>query len=665
MSWKSMLVVVGVVLFSAPVFGQELGDLGTVVITASRIAQHDYRVSSNVTVIKKEDIERSSAQNVSELLDEQLGVNVYDSGTAKTATVDIRGFGDTASRNVLILVNDRKVNAVDISAPDLIQIPLGAIERIEIIRGAGSVLYGDNAVGGVVNIITKEGKGNLSAKAGVSMGSYDTSSGDLEISGGHKGLSYYLYSLYSDSDGYRDNSDLEYKDFDSRWGYQFTDRIKVNLATTWHRDDYGMPGGLNETELSELGRRGSANPDDYSNSRDRSQQLTFDITPWPEDVELGHFVTDVSYRDRDTYAYLKDWDFGTKRMIDSYGVTTKYIYDQPILGKDFNLVTGLDFYDIDNDILGSGSNSDDLTITKKEWGIYLFAEGEVLDKTYLNVGSRLQKADYIFNQRGPIASYTTQKAKEPVTMVGGRYEYAPKSNVFFNVQQTFRFLATDEWYSTWTGLNTDLKTQTGMQYELGVKHQLGEAVSLSVTPYLINLKNEIFFDPKAGGGWGDNNNYDKTRRTGVELGQTVDLLKLFPNEVLSKWEFLLDYDLQKAEFVGGDNDGKLIPLTAQNTVGVGMNFGLWDKVGLALRGRYIGKMYAINDTLNETAPMKPYWVMDAKLSYNEKNWEGFISLNNLFDKEYFSCVTKSATSTTKDYFPAAEFNMTAGMKVKF
>ena len=141
-------------------------ELGRVIVTATRIAQHDYKITGNVTVIDKEQIEASNAQTLPDILNEALGVFVRNQGTVKTSKIDIRGFGDTAASNVLFLVNDRKMNSVDLSGPDLTQIPVESIERIEIIRGAGSVLYGDNAVGGVVNIITKKGEGKLSGRVG-------------------------------------------------------------------------------------------------------------------------------------------------------------------------------------------------------------------------------------------------------------------------------------------------------------------------------------------------------------------------------------------------------------------------------------------------------------------------------------------------------------------
>src|SRR3989338_689063 len=141
-----------------------------------------------------------------------------------------------------------------------------------------------------------------------------------------------------------------------------------------------------------------------------------------------------------------------------------------------------------------------------------------MDYVYVNGGNRYQKADYQFTQRN-VPVDQQQKPDEDVSMGGMRYDYAPGSNLHFNVQQTFRFLATDEWYSSANfpdfgitpGLNTDLKQQTGIQYEAGVKHNFNDAMTVSVTPYLLDQKNEIFFDPLSFA----NSNYDKTRRFGV------------------------------------------------------------------------------------------------------------------------------------------------------
>src|SRR4030043_2436458 len=147
--------------------------LEPVVVTATRDAQEIRKVPANVTVITREEIERSNAKATVDLLRYEVGLVVRDfTGNGKTATVDIRGLGETGPLNTLVLVDGRRVNEIDLSGVDWTQIPLDQIDRIEIIRGPGSVLYGDNAVGGVINIITKKPEKSFSAKGDVVRGSY-------------------------------------------------------------------------------------------------------------------------------------------------------------------------------------------------------------------------------------------------------------------------------------------------------------------------------------------------------------------------------------------------------------------------------------------------------------------------------------------------------------
>jgi len=546
-------------------------ELDTVVVTATRIAQHNYKIAGNVTVITREEIESSNAQSIPDVLKEALGIHVYDKNTAKTAVLDLRGFGDSATSNVLVLVNDRKINAVDISGSDLIQVPIEAVERIEIVRGAGSVLYGDNAVGGVVNIITKKGEGKLSGKLGSVYGSYDTRGTDLEISGEKNNISYFFYSKYFDQRGYRQNSDVLNNDFSTRLGYDFSDKISMDFSFGWHEDRYGLPGGLNATELRSFGRRNSVEENNYATTKDKYFNLAFDVDPWPEDLYFGDFVVDLFYRDRDVF----DTFFGseTDRSIDTKGITAKYIFDHTVFDREVNFVTGIDYYDHENDIIGQGSNAVDLTVSKEEFGIYGFLQYELMKDFFVNGGTRYHTADYAFSQRN-VAVDEKQSPEEWVSMGGFKYEYAKGSNLHLNVQQTFRFLATDEWYSSasnpdWgitPGLNTDISQQTGIQYEMGLKHNFHDAVIVNVTPYWMDLKNEIFFDPVALA----NTNYDKTRRIGVEVGSRVDLKEFVDADFLDKFEFFSDYTYQNPQFNEGANDGKDIPLVPRHQASGGI-----------------------------------------------------------------------------------------------
>ncbi|MCA9408177.1 MAG: TonB-dependent receptor plug domain-containing protein, partial [Candidatus Omnitrophica bacterium] len=535
--FQGFIIAMAVLLIPSQALAILKAELDTVVVSANRIEQDSYKVAGNVTVITREQIENSNAQSIPEILKEAQGVFVYDNNTLKSTTVDIRGFGDTATRNVLVLVNDRRVNLVSLSGPDLVQVPLEAVERIEIIRGAGSVLYGDNAVGGVINIITKKGAGDIKGKIGGLYGSYDTQGGNFEVSGEEKGFSYYLYSKYLDKRGYRQNSDELLKDHNARIGYQFNDNIAMDIEVGMHEDSIDLPGGLDQNELASLGRRGSADEGNIITTTDKYYRMTFDVTPWAKEFYLGDFVVAYNYRERDTFDSFGAFSFNTDRMLVSQGIQGKYIFDHTIFDKEVNFVTGVDYYEHDNGIIGSGSNSDDLTISKDEIGYYTFLQFELINDLFVNGGTRYYKAHYTFDQRN-IANFEEQKPDEWVSMGGLKYEYAKGSNIHFNYQQTFRFLATDEWYSSFSGLNTDIEQQTGEQFEVGVKHNYRDKAVFNVTPYFIRNKNEIYFNPTGGSfGFGANENYDETERLGVELGARLDLLEFVDLDFLDKLEF--------------------------------------------------------------------------------------------------------------------------------
>ncbi|MBF0522490.1 MAG: TonB-dependent receptor [Candidatus Omnitrophica bacterium] len=639
-------------------------DLGEIVVTSTRIAQSGYNVAGDVTVISRQQIEDSCAASVPEVLKEALGVNVYDSSTTKTARLDIRGFGETSISNVLFLVNDRKTNSIDMSGADLLQIPIEAVERIEIIRGAASVLYGDNAVGGVVNIITKKGEGALKGKAGYQYGSYNRQETHAEVSGEKKGVSYYFYSKYNDDRGYRQNSDLLAEDYNLRLGYKASEKLSLDLETGWHTDDYGQPGSLDDTQMETLGRRGTANPDDDAQTKDRFVNLSMDLNPWPGDLDFGKFNVDVSFRNRDSYSNNASWGMTTKNSIDTVGINGKYIFYKTIFDRHVNFVTGIDYYDNENRVRRESPAVTEYVISKQEFGVYGFSEYELFDHLFINGGSRYQKADYNFNQRNG-SEDTAKNPHQWVSMGGLKYEYAKGSNVFANVQQTFRFLATDEWLNTISGvLNTNLKQQTGIQYEAGIKHNFNDAVVATVTPYIIDTNNEIYYNPQGGNfGWGANENYDKTRRVGVEFGNEVDLLKFFNIGFLNGLDVFTNYTYEQPKFSKGPYDGKDVPLAPRQQGNAGFKTKFLKYYNFNLTERYVGSRFVGSDTSNTLSPLKPYWVLDGKLSYCRDNYEIFAEVNNILSAKYSSYV--SSYGTTKYYYPDPERNYNIGVNVKF
>ena len=636
--------------------------LEPIVITADRTALEAALAPSNVTVISQEEIQNSGAHTVGDLLDGSLGVHTFSpAGISKTDVADIRGFADTAVSNVLVLVDGRKINSIDISGPDLTQVPVETIDRIEIIRGAGSVLYGNNAVGGVINIITKKGEGKPTGSVEYDGGSYGASTENVNVGGSQKGLSYQMNQKYSNNNGYRTNSYLLAKDYDGKFSYSLTDALTINSDIVWHQDHYGLPEGLYATDIATLGRRASTDAKDYASSLDKTFALGVD-----DKTMVGDLSVDASYRNQDTYG---SYDFGsygvsaTKYNITTLGILGKDVYKGVVWGHDFQTVAGVDYYNSRNKILGSGSgleeNFSNIIISKDEIGAYDNNTFWVTDRLSLNAGYRYEYAQYTFNDISG-NNYVVKNANAPVGGAGVKYEYAPGSNVHASVQQTFRFLATDEWYSQYPPpdkLNTNLKQQTGIQYEVGVKHNLNDITSVTVTPYWIDNKNEIYFDPYAY----SNNNYSRTRRIGVEFGQETDLLKIFKPK-LDKLTFNTNFTYQDPIFIGGPDNHSTIPMVPNTQATAGFDVGFLKHFTFTANEKFTGQEYASEDVQNTTARVKQYWTTDVKLSYKLKYMELFMGVNNIFN-EFYNDYT--ILFPPKYYYPAVGRTVFGGLKLKF
>jgi iron complex outermembrane receptor protein len=179
------------------------------------VRQFNGIVGASATVITSEDIARSPAQTVQEIIAQTPGVQLtsfYGGVNGAGTTVDLRGFGAFASSNTLVLMNGRRLNDLDLQGVDLSTIPRDSIERIEITRGnSGAVLYGDNAIGGVINIVTKTGTGGppVSIRAEGGVGSFNQSMAAVSTRASSGPWSASFYGKGFKSDGYRVNNTLD------------------------------------------------------------------------------------------------------------------------------------------------------------------------------------------------------------------------------------------------------------------------------------------------------------------------------------------------------------------------------------------------------------------------------------------------------------------------
>jgi vitamin B12 transporter len=187
-------------LFIANVFADNELKTSNVFVTATRTPIAKNNVIADVTSISSEDIERAGSSSLPELLQRQPGIEISNlGGPGKVSTIGIRG---TSSTHSIILVDGIRLSAATSGFSAIEHIPLSQIEKIEIVRGPASSLYGQDAIGGVIQIFTKKGVDGFKPYVGIGYGSYNTSNFQSGVRAGNNQTTYSINFSTINSDGF-------------------------------------------------------------------------------------------------------------------------------------------------------------------------------------------------------------------------------------------------------------------------------------------------------------------------------------------------------------------------------------------------------------------------------------------------------------------------------
>ncbi len=628
--------------------------LADVVVTASRFEEIISKVPANVTVITARDIENSTATNIPDLLRTQVGVQVTDvAGNGRTYKVDLRGFGETAQSNILVLVDGRRVNAPDLSGTDWFQIPLDRVARIEIVRGGrGGVLYGDNASGGVINIITQEGDA-LAYGAKVFGGSYDTFGADGFVRGSVGDFSYAADARYYDTDGYRDNSSIESKDVGLNLDYDMGQWTRLFANMGYHSDESGLPGALSETQLDEgVDRKSSNTPEDFADVDDGyiDGGLEFFF------LKESQLLIPTAYRKRssDFFASFTGGTFQGDTDITTFSIRPQVILREPVLGRANTLTIGFDYYDNDEDIVNTSSftGTAAFDLEKKDYGVYVQDDLELSETLSVSGGYRYAEAKYGFEP----SNIDTEKFYESAYNAGINWRFYGKSFAYFGFAHSFRLPVLDELYNFFENKVERLDPQTSDELDIGVRHYFRDGFYADLSVFRIDTDQEIFFNSLAGP-FGLNTNYDgETRRDGVEVlvGLDYGIMALTAS-----------YTYTDAEFRDGEFENRQVPDVPKNKATVVAVFDLPYDVQLALDGSYIGSRPLNSDFLNEFSDQESYFLVNAKIKYTWKWLTPFLNLNNILNEEYSQFGSVGGFPAEPQYYPSPKFNFLAGVSAEF
>lgn len=615
-------------------------------VTATRI-QND----THAIIISAEQIQQSPVKTLPELLSLEAGISsrsLYGNNAAR-ATIDIRGFGVTSTQNTLILLDGRRLNDVDLSAVDFSAIPLSAIERIEIMPGGGAVLYGDGAVGGTINIITKQpGALGATGYAELSAGSYGERRIDATVSHGSGLVAYNVMANGISSDGYRDNNALEQKN------------IRVSAFLAQNNGEFYLKFGADDQDLELPGertvdpgigldelhddRRGTTNPNDYADQDGRF--ITAGIIRFlGADTEM---IFDIGYRNKNQKAFFDDYDFGGAfaSYLDTGLATTSItpriktshtLFDMPATS-----IIGIDVYQ-------SGYDSDRalnpttiampihrLSINQKSTGLYGQNTTHLNDSNVITVGARFQTinitASDLFDGSAPGAGFESEAADLDVTdhehmiELGLRHQQTGSTAIITNIGRSTRFATVDEIFETdptsFLRVFSPLEPQVSHNLEIGIDVTQPSYQFMS-SVYYMRLDDEIHFDPVTF----TNINLDPTLRQGLELSVT--------SKITGVLHLKGQYAYTRAEFRDGTYKGNEVPLVPNNTASLSALWDLSPTLQFIMTANHVGKKFFDNDQTNTSARIPSYDMVDVKLLSKFGPWKLSGTINNLFDKEAF------------------------------
>lgn len=589
------LAALGGLLFIPAAHAQEAADLDTVTVTATRTAEAVERVLAAVEVIDRAQIERSQAQSLPQLLQGHAGVQtVNQGGPGKLSSVFLRG---TDSDHLLVLVDGVRVGSTTAGTAALQDLPLAQIERIEIVRGPHSGLYGADAIGGVIHVFTRGGgkPGTvLRAHAGVGSHGWQDAGAGLDWRGQRGWLGAdvahqqtdgidacrvatptpfsggcFIAQPQPDRDGYRNRS------LSLRGGWQPVDALELRLQ------------GLRAEGRNDF-------DGDFIDRSDTLQQVLGGRLAWTasERVRVSLSAgrnTDISdnalqgmgvnrYRStRDSAGLQLDWDLAAQHAISA--------------GLDWQR-DAADVADAFSPFAAERDNRAGFVQYRGQW-----------NRQSLQAAVRHDdNAQFGGHGTGHVA-WGLQL--NDAWRLNARYGTAFKAPSF------------NDLYFPFFG-NPDLQPETARSVELGLRHAPGSQWHWQAQLYRTRIDDLIAFDVASG----KPANLDAAQIQGAEFTMQGDM---------SGWQWSTQLGYTHALSVGGFADGAWLPRRARwsGRIDLDRRHGDWSW-GVSAVGQ--GRRY---DDVANTLPLGGYGTLDARVAWQPSaQWQLQAGVRNLLDKTY-------------------------------
>jgi iron complex outermembrane receptor protein len=599
-----------------------MSEIQPILVTGTRIEMKDVDAPYASEVHTRDEIKSSGASSLYDFLAHFTSLQISPGyGDKASPNIDARGYGlATGTENIAVLVDGRRLNNIDSANPFLGSISLQDIERIEITLGSGAVLYGDGAMAGSVNIITKytdgarvdayagsNGVWGMQTKVGLTKDNfYAYVSADTSNSNG---------TSQANSVGQTDSSVLNNAHFNSGW--KFENQSSLNLSVAHSDINHWFPGSLTASEWS---ANPAQTPSNFNQQKIANDFVGFDFSlPVASGLMAKMKISDETKR--------TEW------------VTYSSVYNYETQNAEFSLeykkpgYTAVGGVQVREGNRTSSSGTDPNTMYKNNQSLF-FQAHHIFDQITWMYGFRHDWVNYSYN---PIGSASLDQANGLNSWeTGVNYRLDERNSLFANFSRSMRAPDIDSFFNPVYDMNFNLIGQSfngyispmeARTYTVGL-NRLDDANKLRLDVYYSDVRNEIYFDPLTF----YNTNLSKTHKYGLELRDNI----IFNKSLSGSFNYTYTVALIDADnaLAGGAYSGSQLPGVSKNVVTAGLNWKPDAKSTLIASQTWRSSAYALNDFQNQMGLAQTIYRstdLNYMYSFTDKT-QAYLSVVNLFNQ---------------------------------
>ncbi|MCK4820628.1 TonB-dependent receptor, partial [bacterium] len=698
---RYFLLVMSIILTPAWLNAAELQEtLDEVVVTASRVAEKVKEAPVTINVIDNKEIEKVKFRSASEILTRLPGVITQDlSGGSELTSIRVpTGFTNPYT---IVLLDGVPVSSYGSgSAGQFSEINNDNIARVEVIKGPASALYGSNAIGGVINIISKDPSPKSQVKLWSEYGKGDMLRSGVSGSGSGEKMSFNVDANYLDSEGWRDNSAYDQKSSTVKLQFLPNNASLIAFKVDYLTSNVERPGTLSKEDF-ETDWQHSKYDITYNDKEKIAPSLTYNHFFDQAEFKATLALRDIESEGIPTYGirYSRTgfpatyYHSGRFDQNEDQAANLQFLYSHSFNKQSSKIIVGLDGEQgtkkadktpITPILQNAASSEDDYTtgdkyisytlgtivypittpyesieIDTEIYAPFIQYQFSPVDKMKITAGGRYDSAKYDVDVKID-ESGTKSSGEQEFTAfspkLGATYDFTSRINTYFSYSQGFVVPTTSQLFTAGDASNPNLEAEEAENYEIGMRSSfLDNKLGLDLAIYTMDVTNKIVSSGTSSWSSDPYINAGETSQDGLEATAVIiplDMVRLTLAYSFAESKYDV-YSLAQPEYNGKDT-----PMSPKHRLNARLAVMPIKGLEVELEMDEVSTQY--HDTANEFEYSRPT-LFHLRTTYDKEQYSAWIHIKNLTDQTYATRIGGSGTVEDLSFHPGEPLSVFAGL----